>query len=82
MPFGNDLRHNEADAVSATAEQRELEYEDRWQQGGLPFLGAYADLLFSRTRTTLRLISFAARSGKLSMTRRSRAGCRRSLRWL
>ena len=49
MPFGNDLRHNEADAVSATAEQRELEYEDRWQQGGLPFLGAYADLLFSRT---------------------------------
>jgi cyclohexanone monooxygenase len=31
-----------------SAEERRAEYEDRWRQGGLPFLGAYADMLFSR----------------------------------
>jgi cyclohexanone monooxygenase len=28
-----------------TAEERQAEYEARWQDGGLPFLGAFADLI-------------------------------------
>jgi cation diffusion facilitator CzcD-associated flavoprotein CzcO len=48
MPFGFDTRSNEKLAVEATPEERRAEYEDRWRHGGLPFLGAYADLLFSQ----------------------------------
>ena len=48
MPFGFDTRSTEKLAVEATAEDRRVEYEDRWEQGGLPFLGAYADMLFSK----------------------------------
>jgi len=32
-------------ALAVTAEQRQAEYESRWRDGGLPFLGAFADLL-------------------------------------
>ena len=33
-------------ALAVTAEERRAEYEARWKDGGLPFLGAFADLLF------------------------------------
>jgi cation diffusion facilitator CzcD-associated flavoprotein CzcO len=33
-------------ASAATPEERQLEYEARWRNGGLSFLGAFADLLF------------------------------------
>lgn len=48
MPFGFDTRSTERLAVEATEEERCAEYEDRWRQGGLPFLGAFADIIFSR----------------------------------
>ena len=48
MPFGFDTRSTEKLAVEATEEERRAEYEDRWRQGGLPFLGSYADLLFDK----------------------------------
>jgi cyclohexanone monooxygenase len=48
MAFGFDTRSTEKLAVEASEEERRAEYEDRWRQGGLPFLGAYADLLFDQ----------------------------------
>jgi cyclohexanone monooxygenase len=48
MPFGFDTRSNEKLTFEATEEERRAEYEDRWRQGGLPFLGAYADMLFDK----------------------------------
>ena len=48
MPFGFDIRFTGKSALEVTEEERRAEYEDRWEQGGLPFLGAFADLLFSK----------------------------------
>jgi len=48
MPFGFDTRSTERTALEVSAEERLEEYEDRWRQGGLPFLGCFADLVFSR----------------------------------
>jgi cyclohexanone monooxygenase len=39
---------NQRSALDATPEERQLEYERRWQQGGFGFIGAYRDLLFDR----------------------------------
>ena len=36
-------------ASEATPEERERQYEEAWKRGGLPFLGAYGDLLFDKT---------------------------------
>ena len=44
--FHANFGYNEANAVDVTAEQREREYEARWTHGGLPFMAAFADLLF------------------------------------
>ena len=35
-------------ALEATPEERTRQYEEAWQRGGLPFLGAYGDLLFEK----------------------------------
>ena len=35
-------------ALQASAEEREKLYEEAWQRGGLPFLGAFGDLLFEK----------------------------------
>ena len=48
MPFGFDTRSTERSALEVSPEERLAEYEDRWRQGGLPFLGSFADLLFSK----------------------------------
>ena len=47
QPFGVDFRSSKASALEVSAEEREREYEDRWQRGGLAFLGAFGDLLFN-----------------------------------
>ena len=44
--FGADFDYNEANAVDVTEEERIAEYEARWERGGLPFLAAFADLIF------------------------------------
>jgi cation diffusion facilitator CzcD-associated flavoprotein CzcO len=46
-PGGADFRTNYALAVEATSAARQREYQARWDSGGLPFLGAYADLMFN-----------------------------------
>ncbi|MBI5617398.1 MAG: NAD(P)/FAD-dependent oxidoreductase [Gammaproteobacteria bacterium] len=45
MTFGVDFRARSESALAATPEAREREYEARWADGGLAFLGAYGDLL-------------------------------------
>ncbi|MEZ5557577.1 MAG: NAD(P)/FAD-dependent oxidoreductase [Pseudomonadales bacterium] len=46
--FGADFRYNEKSALDVSDEERIREYEDRWAQGGLPFLAAFADLIFDQ----------------------------------
>jgi cyclohexanone monooxygenase len=43
--FGSRTPHNDAFASMTDPEELEREFEARWQQGGLPFLGAFSDLL-------------------------------------
>jgi len=45
--FGARLRRSEISALEATPEERAAEFDARWQQGGLSFLGAFTDLLIS-----------------------------------
>ena len=47
-PAGFYFPFNTGSALEATPEQRKEQYENRWQTGGLPFLGAYGDLLFEQ----------------------------------
>jgi len=42
---GIDFDYSDALASETSAEGRALEYERRWQRGGLSFLGAYKDLM-------------------------------------
>src|SRR5690242_6381511 len=48
-PTGFYFPFNLQPALQASAEQREKQYEAAWQRGGLPFLGAYGDLLFEKS---------------------------------
>lgn len=48
LPSGINIRHNEVSALAMPPSERQREYEERWAHGGLPFLGAFADLLFSK----------------------------------
>ena len=48
-PTGFYFPFNTSSALAATPEERERQYEEFWQRGGLPFLGAYGDLLFDKT---------------------------------
>lgn len=45
---GIDGRFNTDSAMEASEEERLTEYERRWQEGGLLFLGAYSDLMFDK----------------------------------
>ncbi len=47
-PTGFYFPFNMKPALEATAEERERQYEEAWERGGLPFLGAYGDLLFEK----------------------------------
>ena len=46
--FNADFGYNEANAVEVPEEERNKEYEERWARGGLPFMAAFADLLFDK----------------------------------
>ncbi|HWP66200.1 MAG TPA: NAD(P)/FAD-dependent oxidoreductase [Candidatus Limnocylindria bacterium] len=48
MPFGFDTRSTERSALEVSDEERLAEYEERWRRGGLPFLGAFSDMIFDR----------------------------------
>jgi cyclohexanone monooxygenase len=45
-PTGFYFPFNSQPALDATPAERERQYEEFWARGGLPFLGAYGDLLF------------------------------------
>ena len=45
--FGGWLPRHDESALVAGEEERRARFEERWKMGGLPFLGAYNDLLLS-----------------------------------
>jgi cyclohexanone monooxygenase len=47
-PTGFYFIFNVAPALQASSQEREKQYEEFWERGGLPFLGAFGDLLFER----------------------------------
>jgi cyclohexanone monooxygenase len=47
-PTGFYFPFNMKPALEASADEREQRYEEAWQRGGLPFLGAFGDLLFEK----------------------------------
>ena len=47
-PTGFYFPFNAKPALSASPEERERQYQEFWDRGGLPFLGAFGDLLFDR----------------------------------
>ena len=47
MFAGIDLKLNPQSAIEASPGERQREYEARWQNGGVAFMGAFADLLFN-----------------------------------
>ncbi len=47
-PTGFYFPFNTKPALEANPDDREQQYEEAWARGGLPFLGAYGDLLFEK----------------------------------
>jgi cyclohexanone monooxygenase len=47
-PTGFYFPYNMKPALEASPEEREKSYEEAWARGGLPFLGAFGDLLFEK----------------------------------
>ena len=47
-PTGFYFPFNMKPALEAAPEERERLYEEAWERGGLPFLGAFGDLLFEK----------------------------------
>ncbi|MCW5748653.1 MAG: NAD(P)/FAD-dependent oxidoreductase [Alphaproteobacteria bacterium] len=47
-PTGFYFPFNAEPALKATPQERQRQYEQFWARGGLPFLGAYGDLLFDK----------------------------------
>ncbi|MCA0302283.1 MAG: NAD(P)/FAD-dependent oxidoreductase [Proteobacteria bacterium] len=47
-PTGFYFPFNTQPALASTPEERRRQYEEAWARGGLPFLGAYGDLLFNK----------------------------------
>jgi cyclohexanone monooxygenase len=47
-PTGFYFLFNSSPALQASEEERNRQYEEAWERGGLPFLGSYGDLLFEK----------------------------------
>src|SRR5581483_7406421 len=47
-PTGFYFPFNMQPAVEASEDERQRLYEEAWERGGLPFLGAFGDLLFEK----------------------------------
>jgi cation diffusion facilitator CzcD-associated flavoprotein CzcO len=47
MPANIDLKFNPASAIEVSEEERRKSYEERWAYGGIPFMGAFGDLLLN-----------------------------------
>jgi cyclohexanone monooxygenase len=46
--FGARLERGDRSALEVSEDERRAEYERRWERGGLPFLGAFNDLLLNK----------------------------------
>jgi len=46
VAFGSRTPGNEDSVLDTDPDERDRQFEARWQQGGLPFLGAFGDLMF------------------------------------
>ena len=46
--FGMLIEHNDKSALEATAEERQREYQRRWERGGVCMLGAFSDLIVNK----------------------------------
>ncbi|MEM7218725.1 MAG: NAD(P)/FAD-dependent oxidoreductase [Pseudomonadota bacterium] len=53
MPFAAAFDNSEINALDVPLDEVEAELEQRWRRGGLPFLGAFADLLFVKEANDL-----------------------------
>jgi cyclohexanone monooxygenase len=53
VAFGSRTPGNEAFATTASPDERARIFEQRWQQGGLPFLGAFGDLMIDPSANDL-----------------------------
>ena len=51
--FHADFGYGEANALEVSEAERKQEFEARWERGGLPFLAAFADLMFDREANNL-----------------------------
>jgi len=85
MHNGLDFHLNAASAVAASSADRQREYEARWAQGGVTFMGAFSDLLFDSAANDTAAefvrskIRETVRDAKLAqlLSPRSIIGCRR-----
>jgi cation diffusion facilitator CzcD-associated flavoprotein CzcO len=50
---GIDFNFNMESALVASEEERQREFEKRWAYGGLPFIGAFGDLLYNEAANDL-----------------------------
>ena len=50
---GLDFNYNMESALTVGEEKRQREFEARWAYGGLPFLGAFSDLLYDQAANDL-----------------------------
>jgi len=75
-PTGFYFPFNTMPALEARAEDRDRQYEEAWTRGGLPFLGAYGDLLFEKAANDT-IADFAR--GKIRGTRGRRRADRPDL---
>ncbi|MEE8303704.1 MAG: NAD(P)/FAD-dependent oxidoreductase, partial [Candidatus Tectomicrobia bacterium] len=46
--FGIDMQANEASAFDVMPEERQREFETRWEKGGFGYLASYKDLIFNQ----------------------------------
>jgi cation diffusion facilitator CzcD-associated flavoprotein CzcO len=51
--FGADLGWNTASALDYDDEQRDAQYEERWQRGGFAFIGSFGDTSFNKAANDL-----------------------------
>jgi cation diffusion facilitator CzcD-associated flavoprotein CzcO len=53
MGFGFNTRSSDKSTFEVSEDERLAEYESRWEQGGLPFLAAYTDMILDRKANDL-----------------------------
>jgi cation diffusion facilitator CzcD-associated flavoprotein CzcO len=85
MGFGFNTRSSEKATLEVSDEERLAEYEARWEQGGLPFLAAYNDMILDRKANDLAADFVRAKIAAIvkdpalaeKLTPRSVLGCKR-----